>query len=610
MKKRHYVPLCTIAWLVCSIAARANSAETTSPLQGHTKGTLLSFDASAPTGRTALLFSSWRNGFWVDIEDTRSHERIAGVSADYAPISIRFSPDGETLVFSNSLGNIFALDVRTNTVRSLLADKDFEGVFPSWDPAGKCIAYYQRPRDRTASMKSHLRTLSIATSNVEPVTSDTEALDITPAWSPDGQHILFLRMLVSGHRRERFTCILDVATKEVRPLLADQPGDSVVSRLHWSPDGKRVLVVKTLPGQGNAPDMGTLSMVSLAENAPIWSVQLETLEDAACSPDGTTVLGITDDFLIWIDASNGSTFSRCSISEIGPCKREVTGPVLEFERNSRDVVLLSTNCSTYRAQPSGEVELLRAANPEPLPPFEQHEYQIDAQDGFHVPVKRFVPPNPKPTVVMLAIGGPGAVVDPAQDPLIPVLLDAGYEVVAPVYRGCGGYGPEHLMANRGEWGRADVSDVVAAGIDWKKHNGNERSFVLAGYSYGAYLALLSLARDDTPWDAGITLWGMVRLQQPLLGMLEPSLPTEGGARDLALAERSPIHQAGRLQRPVLILHGALDGAATRDDVAELHKRIPHNELVVYENDGHGLCLNRKDVHRRIMEFISKAIAAQ
>ncbi len=610
MKIRHYLVLCAVAWLVCIVAARADSPEPTSPLPGRAKGTLFSFDAHAATGRTALVFTSWRNGFWIDIEDTRSHERIAGVSADYAPISARFSPEGESLLFANTLGNIYTLDVSTNTVRPLLVDKGFESVFPSWDPSGKHVAYCQRPRDRTEGVKSHVRSLCIANSKVEPVTEDTESLDSTPIWSPDGQNILFLRMLMSGHRRERSTCILNVATREVRPLLSDQPGDSVVSRLHWSPDGKQVLVVKTLQGQDNAPNSGTLSMLRISENKPDWSVQLEELEDAAFSPDGTTVLGITGESFIWIDPTSGSSVSRCSISGIGPCRREVTGPVLGFERGSRDVVLLSANDSLYRVQPSGDVKLIREANPEPLPPFEQHEYQIDAPDGFRVPVKQFVPTSPKPAVVMLAIGGPGAPVDPAQDPLIPLLLDAGYEVVAPVYRGCGGYGPEHLMANRGEWGRADVSDVVAAGIEWKRRNGNGRPFVLAGYSYGGFLTLLSLARDDAPWDAGLTLWGLARLQQPLLGMLEASLPAEDDAKERALAERSPIRQAGRLQRPVLMLHGALDGAATRDEVAELHRRIPHNELVVYENDGHGLFLNRESVYQRILEFVSKTTVAK
>jgi dipeptidyl aminopeptidase/acylaminoacyl peptidase len=184
------------------------------------------------------------------------------------------------------------------------------------------------------------------------------------------------------------------------------------------------------------------------------------------------------------------------------------------------------------------------------------------------------------------------------------LLDAGYEVIAPAYRGCAGYGPEHLAANRGEWGRGDVADVTAAANDWKQQH-KDRPLVLAGYSYGGYLTLLALARHDAPWDAGITLWGMVSIQQPLLAMLEATLPTDTLARKHALAERAPLDQATAIARPLLILHGALDGAATIEEVNSLHGRISQSELIIYPNDGHGLFLNRPDMLQQLNAFIER-----
>lgn len=610
MKTRNYRAFTVVAGLLCAVIARAEPVNAAIPVLAKTKGTLVSLDVNALTGRMALLYTSWRGGLWIEIVDSHTGDRIGGVSASYAPTTPRFSPDGDTLLFVDTVGNMHVLDLRTQTTRPVFADKAFESVFPSWNPTGTSVVYYQRPRNHAAGMSFHLYKLDIASSQPEQLTDDPEALDITPVWSPDGRHNLFQRVSGAGPQRMRNACILDIATKEVFPLAPDEPGDSVVSQRQWSPDGKQVLVVKTRRGQGTASDTGTLRMMRVADRTVLWSVEQEGLEDAAFFPDGSAVLGVTNSGFLWLDATDGNTASRSDFGETGACKREATGPVLGLERDRHDVIFLSENGTIYRVQPGGSYAPLVVSESEPLPPFEQEEYRVASQDGFGIPVKRFVPAKPKPVAVMLAIGGPGAPVDPALDPLLALLLDAGYEVVAPVYRGCNGYGPEHLAANRGDWGRADVWDVLAAGNDWKQRHGNERPLVLVGYSYGGYLTLLSLASDNAPWEAGVTLWGMVSLQQPLLGMLEAGLPAESDAHSRALAERSPISQASRIQRPLLILHGALDGAASMDEVRALHKEIANSELAIYDNDGHGLFLNRTDVIRRLIDFLDKVAITQ
>lgn len=598
------------AGLLWAFIGQADPAEDAVLVRAKTKGTLVSFDLNPLTGRMALLYTSWRGGLWIEIVDSHTGASIGGVSANHAPTTLRFSPDGEKLLFVDTVGNMNVFDLRTRTTTPVLSDKAFESVFPSWDPNGTSVAYYQRPRNRSGGMSLHLHKLDIASSRTERLTNDPTALDITPIWSPDGRHILFQRMSEAGGQRLRNACILDIATKEVFPLMSEEAGDSAVSQHHWSPDGKQVLAVKTREGQGGASGTGALRMMRVEDRTALWSAEHEGLEDAAFFPDGSAVLGVTNGGFLWLDAADGKVSSRFDAKDTGPCKREVTGPALGFERDKHDAVFLNANGTVYRVQPGGAYTQLVASEPEPLPAFEQEEYRVESRDGFRFPVKRFVPAKPKREAVMLVVGGPGAPVDPARDPLLPLLLDAGYEVVAPVYRGCNGYGPEHLAANRGEWGRADVCDVVAAGNDWKQRYGNERPMVLVGYSYGGYLTLLSLARDNAPWKAGVTLWGMVSLQQPLLRMLEAGLPTESDARNRTLAERSPVSQAARVQCPLLMLHGALDGAATMDEVSALHKQIARSELAIYENDAHGLYLNRTDAIRRLLDFLAKAAYAQ
>ncbi|GMW01566.1 MAG: hypothetical protein AMXMBFR84_27030 [Candidatus Hydrogenedentota bacterium] len=524
----------------------------------------------------------------------KSGDRVARIPSANAPVSPRFEPDGESILFFDSVGAINLFDIKTQTVKPMLFDRAAECVFPGWSPNAESVLYYQRPRDRVPDPSVHLYQLDMASLQTERLTDDAGVMDITPVWSPDGKRILFRRMSGFGPRQTRAACILEVVTEKVTPLCPDDPGDAVVSRFHWSPDGSHVIAMKTQRAQGTPP--GTLKLVRVDDAKVIWDIEESGLEDAAFLSSGR-ILGITDEGFCWIDAADGAIGNRFAFAETGSCRRDVNGPVLGIDGD--DVLFLSDKRSIYRVTPGGSSSVVLDPEAEPLPVCEQSEYRVASDDGFSVPVKRFTPPNAKPLAVMVVIGGPGAPIDPDMDPIIGVLIEAGYEVAVPAYRGCNGYGPEHLAAGRGEWGNADVLDVVAAGNDWKQRS--ERPLAVVGYSYGGYLTLLALARDDAPWLGGATLWGMLSLQPPLLSMIEATVPAE--SIKAVIAARSPLAQASHIDRPLLLLHGALDGGATTEEAMSLAKAIAHAQLHVYKNDAHGLSLNRGDVIHRLTAFL-------
>jgi dipeptidyl aminopeptidase/acylaminoacyl peptidase len=106
--------------------------------------------------------------------------------------------------------------------------------------------------------------------------------------------------------------------------------------------------------------------------------------------------------------------------------------------------------------------------------------------------------------------GPGGFIE-EDYPVVRKLLSEGYEVICPIYRGQAGAGQEHLDANIGEMGRADVWDVIDCGLDWKQRTGGSRPLALIGYSYGGLLTLLALADPNSPSAAGVTLWAVTDL---------------------------------------------------------------------------------------------------
>ncbi len=219
---------------------------------------------------------------------------------------------------------------------------------------------------------------------------------------------------------------------------------------------------------------------------------------------------------------------------------------------------------------------------------------------------RLIPPNPKPLAVLFVIGGPGGVVS-ASNSLILRLLAEGFEVIAPAYRGCAGYGGEHLHANIGEYGRADVWDVFEAGWHWRQRFGKDRPLALSGYSYGGYLTLLGLTNPDAPWVCGVALWPCTVV---LRHHQQRWFPSDLQQRARETNERNPVAQATRIRYPLLMFHGGLDTTSSNEDVSLIQQRVQSQgvpcELVIFEDDTHGLNRHREEMFRHMFDFVARS----
>ena len=237
-----------------------------------------------------------------------------------------------------------------------------------------------------------------------------------------------------------------------------------------------------------------------------------------------------------------------------------------------------------------------------VPSYEMDEYRFTARDGRSIPVQLYAPHRPNGRAIIYVQGGPGPAIDPG-DPVALRLLEEGYRLIRPAYRGTAGYGDEHARANRGEWGRADVCDIVDCGLDWvSRFDGEDRSLALAGFSYGGFLTFLASTYEEAPWSCAITLWGATRFLPRFLTLRAEEL-------ERAATERSPITRAGDIRVPLLILHGGRDTTASTEDVESIRDSVRRSgvpcELVVFEEDNHGLNLSRPEMFRHMLEFLDK-----
>jgi len=135
---------------------------------------------------------------------------------------------------------------------------------------------------------------------------------------------------------------------------------------------------------------------------------------------------------------------------------------------------------------------------------------------------------------------------------------AGYAVAASEYRGEGDSG------GRPDYAGGEVDDTLVL-LDWLRSRPevDPGKVALVGYSRGGTVALMAAARG-APAGAVVVYSALTDLEEALesserlAGILErQDLPFGPGDRE-QLRLRSPIHRAGRIEAPVLLLHGEQD----------------------------------------------------
>jgi dipeptidyl aminopeptidase/acylaminoacyl peptidase len=173
--------------------------------------------------------------------------------------------------------------------------------------------------------------------------------------------------------------------------------------------------------------------------------------------------------------------------------------------------------------------------------------------------------GPNPTVLMVH-GGPAAHDADAFSAARNAWTSSGYTVAHVNYRGSTGYGAEWRNANIGRPGRAELEDVVAA-RDALVANGvsDPDRLIIAGESWGGYLALLALGLYPALWSLGVALVPVADTAAVYDDMMEEiraayRVRFGGSPTDVpdVYAASSPLSVVGDVIAPVLITAGLHD----------------------------------------------------
>jgi dipeptidyl aminopeptidase/acylaminoacyl peptidase len=263
---------------------------------------------------------------------------------------------------------------------------------------------------------------------------------------------------------------------------------------------------------------------------------------------------------------------------------------------------------------SGKISQLFATRPElqayTLAPMRGEV--IRARDGLELPSYLTLPagagerpPTPLP-MVLLVHGGPWARDEYGFNPQHQWLADRGFAVLSVNFRASTGFGKAFVNAGDLEWGRKMHDDLIDA-VEWAIARGFARRdrIAIMGGSYGGYATLAGLTFTPELFCCGVDIVGPSNLAT-LLATIPPYWaaffenlarrvgdPRTAEGRTL-LQQRSPLHFAQRIARPLLIGQGANDPRVKQAESDQIITAMRAKGLavtyVLYPEEGHGFAI--------------------
>jgi dipeptidyl aminopeptidase/acylaminoacyl peptidase len=584
----------------------------------------------SPDGNTIAFISnmSGRNNLWLVSAGSGWPTQLT--ISDQRQTAPTWSPDGKWIAYQSDYDgdeqwDIFLVSPKTGQVVNLTNTREIAEQSPKWSPDGRYLAYLVKPK---TSSTHEIDVYDMLMRDVKHITSGTpkDRGNYNIVWSHGGKWIAYNQSQAKGTDSNIF--VADVATAK-STLLTPHTGESLYAVNDFSPDGKQLLITSNA-GNGyenvGLLNIGTKKIDLLTQDK--WEIN-----GGNFSPNGKTVTwtanvdGNTDIFLH--DLATGRTTSlplAKGVNYLGgsPSSFTTDGTQLLYYHNGptapSDVWVYSiANGKSHQVTHS----LIAGVRSEDMvEPFLVHYPSRDGKwtISAFVYVPYNAPRNGQHAVIVYVHGGPTAQTENSFNRFIQYVVNKGYFVIAPNYRGSTGYGKEFQQANLFDMGGGDLQDVLAA-ADWMKQTGypDPKKLILMGGSYGGYMTMMGVTKAPEIWAAGVPIvpfvnwFTEIQNEDPVLQ--QSDLATMGDPeKNRALYEdRSPINFIDRVKAPLLLLAGGHDPRCPKSEAQQvvdaIKKRGGVIDYKVYENEGHGFARveNQIDAYKRVADFLQARV---
>ncbi|HEV8044860.1 MAG TPA: S9 family peptidase, partial [Rubrobacter sp.] len=411
-------------------------------------------------------------------------------------------------------------------------------------------------------------------------------------WTPDGR-----ALIVSRHHSNVNNDLyrVDLETGEAT-LLTGHEGDARFSGANVTPDGGSLYLATDRDGEFlrlARLDLATLDLDYLTpDDRDVESVELS--RDGRYLVAARNVDGYSD-VLLFNGRGRRMPDPRIPEGIVGGFEFSPDSGRLAFtltapERNP-DVWVVDL--------PDGDARRLTRSSTAGIPPRTFRGPRViryTSFDGREIPALFYEPVAEDAPVIVNVHGGPESQARPAFAPVTQYLLDRGLAVFFPNVRGSTGYGKAFTHLDDVGLRMDSVADLAYA-AHWLRERGHGSVAVMGG-SYGGFMVLAALTEYPELWTAGVDIVGIANLVTFLenTGSYRRSLrePEYGSLeKDRAFLESiSPIHKAGEITAPLMVVHGKNDPRVPVGEAEQIVERVKSSggtvEYLLYDDEGHGL----------------------
>ncbi|MBN1678235.1 MAG: S9 family peptidase [Candidatus Thermoplasmatota archaeon] len=498
-----------------------------------------------------------RVAYHTDFEGDENHDIVVvnadgrgakkhsdGVEDNYDP---RFSPDGERIAFlsnrDHDIDNLYLVGSRGGSIRKL-TDEEVPVRRFAWSPLGDSIVYETGVGDddfiSLASTQKAKTKKILYRRNVEH--SLVGDFGTPHPWSSDGDRLLF----ASNENDAVDIGMLDIASG-MKKWLVRSKKDKYAPQ--WSPDDGSLAYLEV-------EEPNVVLKVRRGENTALVSPREGTSRAAKWLPDGRGLVFV-----------NGSSRRPEEVFvAVGARSRRLT---------------------RFRTKPLPKHLLV---SPKTV--------RYCSFDGLKIPAMLFSPRNrSRRAGIVLPHGGPEMMDTNMWDQLTMMLLDRGFHVLKPNYRGSTGYGRRFLHLHDKDLGGGDYLDTVYAGkylVDSGLVDKDRLGYW--GASYSGFTCMLALTKHPDMWAAGVSIVGFFdwetehETERGYLKKYDESKMGDPKKNPELFKDRSPINFLERLKAPLLMTASAKDvrcpPTESRAVVAKLKAMGKKHQYHEYPDEGH------------------------